>query len=65
MDNNMNNEIGSPEVIVPSVPADSGIVEDRTQRNAGNLEVSRRGGLEAVALSRKHGDWPYWSIWLR
>jgi phosphate transport system ATP-binding protein len=50
MDNNMNNEIGSPEVIVPSVPADSGIVEDRTQRNAGNLEVSRRGGLEAVGV---------------
>jgi len=46
----MNNEIGSPEVIVPSVPADSGIVEDRTQRNAGNLEVSRRGGLEAVGV---------------
>lgn len=46
----MNNEMATPEVIVPSVPADSGIVEDRTQRNAGNLEVSRRGGLEAVGV---------------
>lgn len=50
MDNNTNNEIGSPEVIVPSVPADSVVMEDRTQRNAGNLEVSRRGGLEAVGV---------------
>ncbi len=50
MDNNMNSETDSPEVIVPSVPADSVVMEDRTQRNAGNLEVSRRGGLEAVGV---------------
>lgn len=46
----MNSETDSPEVIVPSVPADSVVMEDRTQRNAGNLEVSRRGGLEAVGV---------------
>ena len=50
MDNNINNDTSTPEVIVPSVPADTAVLEDRSQRNAGNLEVSRRGGLEAVGV---------------
>ncbi len=47
---NTNNEASSPEVITPGVPADATAIQDRTQRNAGNLEVSRRGGLEAVGV---------------
>ena len=47
---NTNNETPSAEVIIPSVPADTTMAQDRTQRNAGNLEVSRRGGLEAVGV---------------
>lgn len=47
---NTNNEASSPEVIIPGVPADATAIQDRTQRNAGNLEVSRRGGLEAVGV---------------
>ena len=46
----MNNDVSTPEVIVPSMPADQSQLEDRTQRSAENLEVSRRGGLEAVGV---------------
>jgi phosphate transport system ATP-binding protein len=50
MENNMNNETTTHEVIVPSSTLDTSHVDDRTQRNAENLEVSRRGGLETIGV---------------
>lgn len=45
----MNNETTTPEVVTSS-SVETGRVDDRTQRNAENLEVSRRGGLETVGV---------------
>jgi phosphate transport system ATP-binding protein len=50
MENNMNNETTASEVISPFASVDTNSVDDRTQRNAENLEVSRRGGLETVGV---------------
>jgi phosphate transport system ATP-binding protein len=50
MDINHGDNTSSPEIIVPSVSMNTPMAEDRTQRSAENLEVSRRGGLEAVGV---------------
>jgi phosphate transport system ATP-binding protein len=50
MENNMNNDSTTHEVDAPSSTLGTGHVDDRTQRNAENLEVSRRGGLETIGV---------------
>jgi phosphate transport system ATP-binding protein len=50
MENNMNNETTTHEVTATPSTLDMSHVDDRTQRNAENLEVSRRGGLETIGV---------------
>ena len=50
MSENSQNELLTKDSVSDSASVETGGVDDRTQRNVDNLEVSRRGGLEAVNL---------------